>query len=146
MHWQEFKRVETSHVLKNPDGMDTSVLGMCDNTFKACLQELKKHYIPKNSARLQKAYLCNHIWKPQKLSIKNTAARLRDINGMLARFPALDNKPMGDNELCDILYRMVKHEWHEALWKLGRSSSEMCVTDLVDYFEQIELLDGLEKK
>jgi hypothetical protein len=29
---------------------------------------------------------------------------------MLARFPALDNKPMGTDKLCDILYRMVKHE------------------------------------
>jgi hypothetical protein len=146
MHWQEFKRVETTRVSKNPDGTDTSPLGVCDDTFKACLQELKKHYFPKNSARLQKAYLRNHIRKPRKLSIKNTAARLRDVNGMLARFPAPDNKLMGTDELCDILYRMVKHEWREALWKSGRSSSEMSVTDLVDYFEQIELLDGLEKK
>ena len=65
---------------------------------------------------------------------------------MLARFPALDNKPMGDDELCDILYQMVKHEWHKALRKSGRSSSEMSVTDLMDYFEQIELLDGFERK
>eukprot|EP00957_Ditylum_brightwellii_P116544 8889779-Ditylum_brightwellii.AAC.1 len=53
---------------------------------------------------------------------------------------------MGDDELCNILYRMVKHEWREALRKSGRSSSEMSITDLVDYFEQIGLLDGLEKK
>eukprot|EP00957_Ditylum_brightwellii_P014641 1103231-Ditylum_brightwellii.AAC.1 len=26
------------------------------------------------------AYICNHIKKPNKLSIKNTAARLRDMN------------------------------------------------------------------
>eukprot|EP00957_Ditylum_brightwellii_P167313 12737099-Ditylum_brightwellii.AAC.1 len=114
---------------------------MCNDTFKACLQELKKHYFPKHSARLQKAYLCNHIWKPKKLSIKNTAARLRDMNGMLAWFPALDNRPMADDELCNILYRMVKHEWCEDLRKSGCSASEMSVTDLVDYFEQIELLD-----
>eukprot|EP00957_Ditylum_brightwellii_P112864 8605337-Ditylum_brightwellii.AAC.1 len=41
---------------------------------------------------------------------------------------------------------MVKHEWREALRKSGRPSSEMSVTDLVDYFKQIELLGGLEKK
>eukprot|EP00957_Ditylum_brightwellii_P117257 8942614-Ditylum_brightwellii.AAC.1 len=122
MHWQEFKRLETSHVLKNPDGTDAAPKGMCDDTFKACLQELKKHYSPKNSARLQKAHLRNHIRKPQKVSIKNTAARLQDVNGMLAQFPAPDNRPVGDDELCNILYRMVKHEWHEALQKSGRSS------------------------
>eukprot|EP00957_Ditylum_brightwellii_P100355 7649860-Ditylum_brightwellii.AAC.1 len=83
--------------------------------FKACLQELKKHYFPKNSTRLQKAYLHNHIRKPSKLFIKNTAARIWDVNGMLARFPAPDKRLMADNELCDILYPMIKHKWREAL-------------------------------
>eukprot|EP00957_Ditylum_brightwellii_P132831 10128906-Ditylum_brightwellii.AAC.1 len=53
---------------------------------------------------------------------------------------------MADNKLCDILYLIVKHDWHDALRKSGRSSSEMSVTDLVDYFEQIELLDVIDKK
>eukprot|EP00957_Ditylum_brightwellii_P191914 14608956-Ditylum_brightwellii.AAC.1 len=56
-HWQEFKRVETTRVSKNPDGMGIAPNGLWDETFKSCLQELKKHYFPKNSARLQKAYL-----------------------------------------------------------------------------------------
>eukprot|EP00957_Ditylum_brightwellii_P033755 2558204-Ditylum_brightwellii.AAC.1 len=53
---------------------------------------------------------------------------------------------MADNKLCDILYQMVKHKWHEALQKSGRLSLEMSITDLVDYFEQIELLDVIDKK
>eukprot|EP00957_Ditylum_brightwellii_P057390 4351441-Ditylum_brightwellii.AAC.1 len=65
---------------------------------------------------------------------------------MLAQFPAPDNRPMLDGELCDILYRMVKHDWSGALRKSGRSSLEMSVTGLVDYFEQIELLDVIDKK
>eukprot|EP00957_Ditylum_brightwellii_P209995 15364460-Ditylum_brightwellii.AAC.1 len=111
MHWQEVKRVEMSRTSKNLDSTDTAPKGVCDNTFKACLQELKKHYFPKNSARLQKAYFHNHIWKPSKLSIKNTTASLQDVNSMLAQFPAPDNKPMADDKLCNILYHMVKHEW-----------------------------------
>eukprot|EP00957_Ditylum_brightwellii_P208874 15359349-Ditylum_brightwellii.AAC.1 len=111
----EFKQVETSRTSKNPDGRDTDPKGVCDETFKVCLQELKKHYFPKDLARLQKAYLCNHIHKPNELSIKNTAARLRDVNDMLARFPAPDNNPMADDELCSILYQMIKHKWQEAL-------------------------------
>ena len=107
---------------------------------------VKKTLLPEEFRKATKAYLCNHIRKPQKLSIKNTAARLQDVNGMLARFPTPDNSPMGDNELCDILYRMVEHEWRKALRKSGRSSSEMSVTDLVDYFEQIELLNCTDKK
>eukprot|EP00957_Ditylum_brightwellii_P203296 15334050-Ditylum_brightwellii.AAC.1 len=146
MHWQEFKWVETSRTSKNPDGTDTALTGMCDDTFKACFQELKKHYFPKRLARLQKAYLRNHIRKRNKLSIKNTAARLRDVNSMLAHFLALDNKPMADNELCNILYWMVKHKWQEALRKSGCLSLDMSVADLVDYFEQIQLLDVIKKK
>eukprot|EP00957_Ditylum_brightwellii_P069861 5305342-Ditylum_brightwellii.AAC.1 len=90
--------------------MDTDPKGMCNNTFKACLQELKKHCFPKNSARLQKAYLCNYVWKPSKLSIKNNAARQQDINGMLARFPAPDNRPLADDKLCNTIYQIVKHK------------------------------------
>eukprot|EP00957_Ditylum_brightwellii_P149109 11354171-Ditylum_brightwellii.AAC.1 len=145
-HWQEFKQVEISCTSKNLDSTDTTLKGVCDDTFKTCLQELEKHHFPKKLARMQKAYLCNHIYKPNKLSIKNTAARLQDVNGMLARFMAPDNNPMADDELCDILYQMVKHEWQEALRKSGCSSSDMSISDLVDYFEQIEFLDVLEKK
>eukprot|EP00957_Ditylum_brightwellii_P060601 4601225-Ditylum_brightwellii.AAC.1 len=53
---------------------------------------------------------------------------------------------MVDNKLCDILCGMVKHKWQEALRKSGRSSLDMSITDLVDYFKQIELLDVIEKK
>eukprot|EP00957_Ditylum_brightwellii_P113611 8662045-Ditylum_brightwellii.AAC.1 len=146
MHWQEFQWVETSRTSKNPDSTDMAPKGVCDDMFKACLQELQKHYFLKNLARLQKAYFCNHICKPNKLSIKNTTARLKDVNSMFSHFLAPDNKPMADNELCDILYWMVKHKWQEALRKSGRLSSDMSVTDLVDYFEQIELLDVIKKK
>eukprot|EP00957_Ditylum_brightwellii_P183052 13943323-Ditylum_brightwellii.AAC.1 len=53
---------------------------------------------------------------------------------------------MADNKLCNILYWMVKHKWRGALQKSGRSSLEMSVTNIVDYFEQIELLDCIDKK
>eukprot|EP00957_Ditylum_brightwellii_P029845 2257901-Ditylum_brightwellii.AAC.1 len=32
--WQEFKRVETPRTSKNPDGMDTDLKGVCNDTFK----------------------------------------------------------------------------------------------------------------
>eukprot|EP00957_Ditylum_brightwellii_P096991 7385985-Ditylum_brightwellii.AAC.1 len=65
---------------------------------------------------------------------------------MLAQFAAPDNRPMVDDKLCNILYQMVKHNWCDALRKSGCSSLEMSVTNLVDYFEQIELLDVIDKK
>eukprot|EP00957_Ditylum_brightwellii_P181155 13798840-Ditylum_brightwellii.AAC.1 len=97
---------EVAHMSKNSDGSDTAPLGMCDPTFTICFQELKKHYFPKNASRFQKSYLPNYIKKPNKLTIKNTAARLHNVNGMMARFPAPGNNPMADDELCNILYQM----------------------------------------
>eukprot|EP00957_Ditylum_brightwellii_P037870 2863965-Ditylum_brightwellii.AAC.1 len=47
-HWLEFKWVEVARTSKNSDGLDTAPLGMCNPTFAICLQELKKHYFPKN--------------------------------------------------------------------------------------------------
>eukprot|EP00957_Ditylum_brightwellii_P128592 9809683-Ditylum_brightwellii.AAC.1 len=53
---------------------------------------------------------------------------------------------MAKDELCNILYRMVKHNWHEALRKSGRTASNMTVMELEEYFEQIELLDNFKQK
>eukprot|EP00957_Ditylum_brightwellii_P001329 104281-Ditylum_brightwellii.AAC.1 len=41
---------------------------------------------------------------------------------------------------------MVKHNWHEALRKSGRTASNMTVMELEEYFKQIELLDNLKQK
>eukprot|EP00957_Ditylum_brightwellii_P078787 5990731-Ditylum_brightwellii.AAC.1 len=49
-HWMEFKRVETMRVSRNLDRTDKPAKGICKDTYKVCLQELKKHYFPKNSA------------------------------------------------------------------------------------------------
>eukprot|EP00957_Ditylum_brightwellii_P208462 15357574-Ditylum_brightwellii.AAC.1 len=62
-HWLKFKGVEVACMSKNPDSLDTVLLGMCNPTFAICPQELKKHYFPKNASHLQKAYLCNYIRK-----------------------------------------------------------------------------------
>ena len=40
---------------------------------------------------------------------------------------------------------MVTHDWHNALQKSGRTPTDLSFQDLVDYFEQIELLDGVKK-
>eukprot|EP00957_Ditylum_brightwellii_P013652 1029107-Ditylum_brightwellii.AAC.2 len=103
-HWLKFKQIEVVRTSKYPDGLGTAPLGMCNPTFAICLQELKKHYFLKNSSHLQKAYLCSHIKKLNKLSIKNTTTRLCNVNGMVVKFPVPGNTPMADDELCDILY------------------------------------------
>eukprot|EP00957_Ditylum_brightwellii_P107004 8164785-Ditylum_brightwellii.AAC.1 len=41
---------------------------------------------------------------------------------------------------------MVKHNWHEALCKSGRTASNMTVVELEEYFEQILLLYILKQK
>eukprot|EP00957_Ditylum_brightwellii_P199408 15199142-Ditylum_brightwellii.AAC.1 len=53
---------------------------------------------------------------------------------------------MVNDELCNILYHMVKHDWHDALHKLERNRSNMNLQDLTDYFEQIELLEVVKQK
>eukprot|EP00957_Ditylum_brightwellii_P009072 685681-Ditylum_brightwellii.AAC.1 len=83
--WLEFKWVEIVRTSKNPDDLNTALSGMCNPTFAICLQDLKHHF-PKNASHLQKVYLCNHIKKLNKLSIKITTTRLRDANIELAKF------------------------------------------------------------
>eukprot|EP00957_Ditylum_brightwellii_P016217 1220059-Ditylum_brightwellii.AAC.1 len=41
VHWMEFKHVKTMHTSKNLDEADTVPKGICSETFKVCLQELK---------------------------------------------------------------------------------------------------------
>eukprot|EP00957_Ditylum_brightwellii_P043017 3258740-Ditylum_brightwellii.AAC.1 len=52
---------------------------------------------------------------------------------------------MAEDELCNILYRIVKHDWCDALCKLGTTLKDMSLEDLMDYFNQIELL-GIVKQ
>ena len=42
-HWMEFKHVETMRISKNLNRMDKPAKGICKDTYKVCLQELKKH-------------------------------------------------------------------------------------------------------
>jgi hypothetical protein len=51
---------------------------------------------------------------------------------------------MAEDELCSIIYQMIKHDWQDALHKSGRTPTNLSFQDLVDYFEQIELLDGMK--
>eukprot|EP00957_Ditylum_brightwellii_P140585 10710367-Ditylum_brightwellii.AAC.2 len=49
-HWMEFKHVKTMHISKRLDRTNKLTKGICKDTCKVCLQELKKHYFPKNLA------------------------------------------------------------------------------------------------
>eukprot|EP00957_Ditylum_brightwellii_P077286 5873250-Ditylum_brightwellii.AAC.1 len=53
---------------------------------------------------------------------------------------------MAEDELCSIIYCMVKHDWHNALRKSKRTPTDLSFQDLVDYFDQIKLLDGIKQK
>eukprot|EP00957_Ditylum_brightwellii_P028623 2162666-Ditylum_brightwellii.AAC.1 len=88
-HWLKFKWVEVARMSKNPNGLVTMPLGMCNPTFTTCLQELKKHYFPKT----------HPICKKPTFTI---------ILGSHTRFPAPGNNPTVDDELCNILYQMTE--------------------------------------
>eukprot|EP00957_Ditylum_brightwellii_P015540 1171940-Ditylum_brightwellii.AAC.1 len=49
-HWIEFKHVEAMRVSKKSNRTEEPAKGICKDTYKVCLQELKKHYFLKNSA------------------------------------------------------------------------------------------------
>eukprot|EP00957_Ditylum_brightwellii_P119451 9113472-Ditylum_brightwellii.AAC.1 len=53
---------------------------------------------------------------------------------------------MVEDELCNIIYCMVKHDWRNAPRKSGRTPTDLSSQDLVNYFEQIKLLNGVEQK
>eukprot|EP00957_Ditylum_brightwellii_P072961 5544328-Ditylum_brightwellii.AAC.1 len=42
-NWMEFKYVETTCISKNLDGTYKPAKGICKDTYKVCLQELRKH-------------------------------------------------------------------------------------------------------
>eukprot|EP00957_Ditylum_brightwellii_P205108 15342320-Ditylum_brightwellii.AAC.1 len=140
MLWLEFKCIKTMYTNKNPDEIDTAHLDISPEVFKLRLQELKEHYLLKNLAWLQKSLPSQSQKNPNKLSIKNATAQRYDVNGMLAYFPVLGNTPMVEDELCNILCQMVKHDWCDALCKFGRTLMEMSIKDMLHSFEQIKLL------
>eukprot|EP00957_Ditylum_brightwellii_P079472 6043691-Ditylum_brightwellii.AAC.1 len=53
---------------------------------------------------------------------------------------------MAEDKLCNILYCMVKHNWHSAFRKSSRTASSMTVMALEGYFEKIILHHNLKQK
>eukprot|EP00957_Ditylum_brightwellii_P167180 12726409-Ditylum_brightwellii.AAC.1 len=124
-YWLELKQVEMVHLSKNPDGTNTDPLEFSLAPKSLPLQPCKK---------------------PNKLNVKNITAQLCNMIGMLVQFPGLGNTPTAEDELCNILYQMVKHDWQNALHKLSRTPMDMSLEDLVDYFEQTKLLEVVKQK
>eukprot|EP00957_Ditylum_brightwellii_P167963 12785563-Ditylum_brightwellii.AAC.1 len=52
---------------------------------------------------------------------------------------------MAEDELCGILYQMVKHDWHNSLCKSGGTPMDMGLKGLVDYFERIKFLKEVKQ-
>eukprot|EP00957_Ditylum_brightwellii_P026580 2010059-Ditylum_brightwellii.AAC.1 len=65
---------------------------------------------------------------------------------MLAHFLVLGITPIVEDVQCNIIYQIVKHDWHNVLYKWGRIPADMSLEDLVNYFEQIKFLEGVKQK
>eukprot|EP00957_Ditylum_brightwellii_P092556 7048245-Ditylum_brightwellii.AAC.1 len=52
---------------------------------------------------------------------------------------------MAEDKLCNIIYHMVTHDWHNALHKSGKMPPDLSLEDLVDYFDQTKLLVGVKQ-
>ena len=100
VHWKEFIRMETESPSRTVDtGKLVAAPGRTEGTFEASLKKLVKHYFPKNAARIQKNYMRNHLRQPREMKAKLAVSRLRDMNGMLAKFPGAGATVLEEDEL-----------------------------------------------
>ena len=145
MHWKEFARQETEARTNDGMGQQGAPLGRTNGTFASTLRKCTAFYFPKKAARLQKTYMRNYLQKPYKLSVKETAMRLTEINGLLIKFPGDRATPLPEDELTDILVRMCPTAWRNSLSKSGQDQSVMSYQEVWEYFERLEIVQQTEK-
>lgn len=87
----------------------------------------------------------NRLRKPVKLLVSECLFRLKDMNNKLADFPVLGTVALDNYELSDIFYRIMPLKWRNQ-WKLsGKKALYASIEDFANYFEQVELVTGVEK-
>ena len=85
--------------------------------------------------------------KPAKMTLRDTATRLEELNNYLPRLPSIAegvegatpaNKALGQPELCAILQRMVPKSWEDQFWVA--TDEQVCTSfeEVVNKFECIE--------
>eukprot|EP00568_Trieres_chinensis_P012725 CAMPEP_0183291700 /NCGR_PEP_ID=MMETSP0160_2-20130417/1018_1 /TAXON_ID=2839 ORGANISM="Odontella Sinensis, Strain Grunow 1884" /NCGR_SAMPLE_ID=MMETSP0160_2 /ASSEMBLY_ACC=CAM_ASM_000250 /LENGTH=403 /DNA_ID=CAMNT_0025452537 /DNA_START=256 /DNA_END=1467 /DNA_ORIENTATION=- len=145
LHWKETVARICDTASKDAEtGEAASPVGRTDDTYGACLALLKTFYFPKNAARIQKIYLRQHLRLPHELSVRAAAARLRDINGMIRKFPGRGTEPLPDDELADILVRMVPGKYRDML-RATKKVEEMTLHEVIDYFETLETMQRFKE-
>ena len=107
------------------NGESTTVLrpslGKSNLTLSPCLKRYELLYLLQNGAFLEATYLCNSICKPEWISVRVTALRLKELNGHLKYFHSKHagesmNKPLTKSKMCAILLQTVPTKWESDFW------------------------------
>ena len=138
--WDDAKLRETETLDENPGDDEIAQMNttISQDTYDETLRTFLKSYLDKHSSKRQKQYMRNYIRKPRMLKVKMCAARLRELNGYLRYFPGQGSGPMPEDELVDILHRMLPVAWKKDLLK---SSDDPFDTSLSKFEERLERLE-----
>ena len=120
------------------DDDESLVTTINKETFRKTLRTFLKSYFDKHSAKRQKQYLRNHIRKPRALKIRTCSTRLREINGYFKHFPDAGAIPMSEDELVDILLRMIPVAWKKDLLKSSDDPADSSLTELEERLVRLE--------
>jgi len=147
--WKEVVRevMETeSASIQGAAGATEPAPGRTDETFASCLARFKATFFAKNAIRTQKNYLRNHVKKPGHMLSRICENRLRELNGLLAKFPGGDHHtPMPEDELSDIYIRMAPRKFQETL-RSTKSPDDMSLLEIAEYFEILETMQTVDER
>ena len=116
-------------------------------TLKECRDKHLLKYCPKDGSKREALYIRSFLKKLGKMTLRDAANHLKELNGYLPRLPSIAvgvegataaNKELDQAKLCAILQRMVPKSWSDAFWVA--TDQQICTNyeEVVDKLECIE--------
>ena len=117
-------------------------------SFKDCVKFHLLQIFSDDAAEKQKFYISNHLKKPAKVSIRNFAARVEQLNSYISHLPGLIDSPKAlastkkvqaydEAELAQALLRMCPSKWQDQ-FNLSQGIIPQSLRNTIETLETIE--------
>jgi transposase InsO family protein len=128
----------------------SSVRQSSEEVFALIMDDVGRNYFPVEHAYRRQVSYMRHYLVLGNNTVREFAARLRELNNYLPYFPrekATNTAPLKlkDAELVEILNEAKPHEWHVAMLGANIELYDMDWQEAVEYFERLEVRQNIEK-
>lgn len=143
------EKVQHTHIRLLAENDKSNLQKDSDTLFNDTISEVGQSYFPILHAYRKQVYYMKRYLRIGNNTVREFAARLRELNNYLPYFPKENGKPppesLSDDELIEILNQAKPEEWQAAILGANIEVFDFNFQQTIDYFEKLEVKQKLEK-